>query len=208
MTTFTIIKHTSDNAPKQYVATDIRISIDKRNPARTYSMDIPVTMWHGTQLDTVPAQFRPLVQASLICSAEAILKTYLDTANRDQTQIPCEMFTLDALLARNTTGRMTAELLLGMWKQTHKYIMGIAPKLTELTGNTAKLAAYKSRLELHEKRLTALTTKSPETKLSNADLDKILINMDEVDFDTDYGAYVAERVEYVRGKLTEDSDAL
>lgn len=205
MTTFTITKTMAGSDSTMFTQPgDVVVSVDKRTPARSYSIAIPVTLWPVTE--DVPAHYRALVNSALLASAEAILKQYLDSTNRDQTSIPCALFTLETLTARSVTSRMTSDLLLGLWKQTRKYVLSIAPKLTELTGS--KLLAYKSRLELHEKRLSALTTKSPETKLSNADLDKILVNMDESDFDTDYGSYIAERVEVVRSKLAEDSDAL
>lgn len=208
-THFTIIKTVGTEkipAAQTPAGPTITIAIDKRTPARTYTVFIPAEQW--PTLTDVPTTYRPLVNAALVNSAESILKNYLDTANRDHTSIPMTAFTEEALLATSDLGRMTAERLLGLWRQSTKYVYSIAPKLVELAPNAARLAAYKQRLELHEKRLATLTTKTPETKLSNGDLDKLLVNMDDADFDTPYGAYLAERIETVRSKLAEDSDAL
>ena len=59
-----------------------------------------------------------------------------------------------------------------------------------------------------EKRLAKLTGKAPENTLSTADLDNILVNLAIEDLDTPYGEFIASRCEEIRGKLSEQNDAL
>ena len=120
--------------------------------------------------------------------------------------IPTSLFTLENLLASSAQRRMTAAMLLGMWRSSSKYILDIAPKLQSYTGSQA--LRYAANIERHEKRLTALTGRSPETVLSASDLDKLLVNLHDDDVDTPFGTYLADRTEEVRSKLVEDSDAL
>lgn len=186
------------------IANHVRVVCKKRNPARTFVIDVPASQWPNT--DDVPTAYRELVRGSLLDSASKILAGYTGNPARDQAAIPASMFTLEALISQTTSDRMTSEALINLFRQSNKYVFSIAPKLTELAGS--KLLAYKSRIERMEKRLAALCGRTPETKLSGNDLDNILVNLNDVDLDTPFGEFVAVRCEEVRAKLSEDSEAL
>ena len=184
----------------------VRVETRVRKPeSRAYTVDIPTTAWIDTR--EVPAQFRPLVDSALLDTCEQVLNTFVTSkATAGNPSIPTSLFTLENLLIASAQRRMTAAMLLGMWRSSSKYILDIAPKLTSMTGSA--LLRYQANIERHEKRLTALTGRNPETALSASDLDKLLVNLHDDDADTPFGTYLADRTEEVRSKLVEDSDAL
>lgn len=189
--------------PELYPST-VRVVCHKRSPARTYIVDVPTIQWPNT--DDVPSAYRELVRGALLDAASKILAGYTGNPARDQSAIPANLLALENLIAQGANDRMTSEALLNLWKQSKKYVFSIAPKLTELTGTN--LLKYKAKIERMEKRLTALCGRTPETKLSGNDLDNILVNLTDDDLDTPFGEFVAIRCEEVRGKLSDDGDAL
>lgn len=207
MTTYTITvtspKTTDVPAP---LAGHVRLDIRTRKPeSRAYTVDVPLTAW--PDVSEVPTVYRSLVASALIEAGESVLQTFVtSTKTAGNRQLPAALLSLDSMLASAESKRMTAAVLIGMWRNSCKYRLQIAPKLTTLQGS--KLLQYKAAIERHEKRLAALCGKSPETSLSADDLDKIMLNMADEDADTPLGAYFADRTEQVRAKLADDSDAL
>jgi hypothetical protein len=155
----------------------------------------------------VPAQFRLLVDSALLDACETQLNTFVTSkATAGNPNIPASLFTLESLLTATAARRMTSAMLLGLWRNSSKYVLDVAPKLTTLAGS--QLLRYQANIEKHEKRLTALCGRYPELTLSAADLDKLMVNLADDDADTQFGVYLADRTEEIRGKLTEDSEAL
>lgn len=183
-----------------------RIDTRTRKPeSRAYTIDLPTSALPDTS--EVPAQFRPLVDSALLDACEQTLNTFVTSkATAGNMQIPANLFDLDKLLTATASRRMTAALLIGMWRNSSKYVLDVAPKLTSQTGSA--LLRYQANIEKHEKRLSALTGKNPELNMSAEDLDKLLVNLTEADSETPYGEYLAQRTEEVRSKLVEDSEAL
>ena len=207
MTTYTITTTRTKFADvPQVPAQSVRIETRVRKPeSKAFTVDIPATKWIDTS--DVPAQYRALVDSALLDCAEQVLNGFVTSkATAGNSQIPVTLFELDALLASSATKRMTSAMLLGMWRNSNKYVLDVAPKLTTMTGS--QLLRYQANIERHEKRLTALCSRNPELSLSASDLDKIMVNLADDDADTAFGAYLADRTEEVRGKLTEDSEAL
>ena len=190
----------------QVPAQSVRIETRVRKPeSKAFTVDIPATKWIDTS--EVPTQYRALVDSALLDCAEQVLNGFVTSkATAGNPQIPVSLFELDALLASSATKRMTSAMLLGMWRNSNKYVLDVAPKLTTMTGS--QLLRYQANIERHEKRLAALCSRNPELSLSASDLDKIMVNLADDDADTAFGAYLADRTEEVRGKLTEDSEAL
>jgi hypothetical protein len=188
------------------IAGFIRVETRVRKPeSKAYTVDIPVTAMPDTS--TVPAQFRPLVDSALLDACEQTLNTFVTSkATAGNMNIPAHLFDLDKLLTATAQRRMTAALLIGMWRNSSKYALEVAPKLTSQTGSA--LLRYQANIEKHEKRLAALTGKNPELNMSAEDLDKLMVNLTEADSETPYGEYLAQRTEEVRSKLVEDSEAL
>jgi len=184
----------------------VRIETRVRKPeSKAYTVDIPTNAW--IDCEAVPSVFRALVESALTDCAEAVLNTFVTSKQTaGNANIPASLFSLDNLLANNATKRMTAAMLLGMWKASSKYVLDIAPKLQSMTGSQA--LRYAANIERHEKRLAALCGRNPETALSAADLDKLLVNLHEDDETSPFGEYLATRTEEIRAKLVEDSDAL
>ena len=207
MTTYTITTTRTKFADVPAIpAQSVRIETRVRKPeSKAFTVDIPSTKWIDTS--EVPSQYRALVDSALLDCAEGVLNGFVTSrATAGSSQIPVALFELDALLVSSATKRMTSAMLLGMWRNSVKYVMDVAPKLTTMTGS--QLLRYKANIERHEKRLSALCSRSPELALSASDLDKIMVNLADNDADTAFGAYLADRTEEVRSKLTEDSEAL
>jgi hypothetical protein len=147
------------------------------------------------------------VDSALLDACEQTLNTFVTSkATAGNMNIPAHLFDLDKLLTATAQRRMTAALLIGMWRNSSKYVLEVAPKLTSQTGSA--LLRYQANIEKHEKRLAALTGKNPELNMSAEDLDKLMVNLAEADSETPYGEYLAQRTEEVRSKLVEDSEAL
>lgn len=201
--TLTRTKTTDVPAP---IAGHIRLETRTRKPeSRAYTVDVPLSMWPTA--DDVPTVFRALVESALIDAGESALATFVTSrATAGNLNIPTTLLSLDALLTNTAAKRMTVALLLGMWRNSTKYVMDVAPKLASYTGS-AQLR-YAANIERHEKRLAALVGRSPELSLSAADLDKLLVNLHEDDESTPFGEFLATRTEEVRSKLAEDSEAL
>jgi hypothetical protein len=197
---------TKTNEVPALLLNNIRLETRIRKPeSRAYTVDLFIGDWISTS--EVPAQFRALVDSALIDAGEAVLNNFVTSkATAGNMNIPASLFTLEALLQSSAAKRMTVALLVGMWKQSSKYVLDVAPKLTSLQGSP--LLRYQAAIEKHEKRLAALAGRSPELTLSASDLDKIMVNLADDDADTSYGTYLADRTEEVRGKLVEDSEAL
>lgn len=188
------------------IAAHVRIETRVRKPeSRAYTVDIPTTAWIDTS--SCPVQFKPLVDSALLDAAEKVLSGFVtSTATRGNQHIPAKLLELDNLLNATASCRMTVAQLIGMWRNSSKYILDVAPKLAQYAGT--QLLRYQVNIERHEKRLGLLVGKNAETTLSATDLDKIMLNLADDDSDTPFGAYLADRTEEVRGKLAEDSDAL
>lgn len=191
--------------PVQPAAT-VRIETRVRKPeSKAYTIDIPTNAWIDTS--DVPSQYQALVDSALTECAEGVLNVFVTSkATAGNPNIPASLFTLESLLANNATKRMTSAMLLGLWRNSSKYVLDIAPKLTTMTGSA--LLRYQANIERHEKRLTAMTGRNPETALSASDLDKLLVNLHDDDELSPFGEYLATRTEEIRAKLVEDSDAL
>ena len=188
------------------IASHVRIETRIRKPeSKAFTIDIPTTHWLNT--DDVPSVYRALVDSALLDCAEGVLNVFVTSkATAGNSNIPANLFTLENLLASSANKRMTAALLIGMWRNSTKYVMDVAPKLTSLQGSP--LLRYQANIERHEKRLAALCSRAPESSLSASDLDKLMVNLADEDSETAFGAYLADRTEEVRSKLVEDSDAL
>lgn len=201
--TTTRTKFTDVPAP---IPSHIRIETRTRKPeSRAYTIDVPATLWPNT--DDVPTIYRALVDSALLDCAETALNTFITSkASAGNPNMPLGLLTLENLLSATAARRMTSALLLGMWRNSSKYILEVAPKLTEYAG--LQLLKYKANIERHEKRLTSLCARNPESLLSASDLDKLLVNLADADELTPFGDYLAARTEEIRSKITEDSEAL
>ena len=204
MTTFSIHRFTNPDDITESLPATTRVQVQKRIPTRYYVVDVPASMWPS--IDDVPDVYKALVNGALIASAEKILDRYVSNANNVHSTIPQTLFSLEAMLASSDSTRMTSKYIMQLWKNSHKYILGIAPKLALLTGS-AKLK-YMAAMETHEKRLTKLVGAKPETTLSERDLDLLLTTLDPADLETPLGEYIALRTEEIRPLIQAMDNAL
>ena len=110
----------------------VRVETRVRKPeSKAYTVDIPTTAWIDTS--DCPVQYRTLVDSALLECAENVLNTFVTSkATAGNPNIPTSLFTLENLLASSAQRRMTAAMLLGMWRSSSKYILDIAPKLQKI----------------------------------------------------------------------------
>lgn len=204
MTTFTISKFTDSNDIPECAQNTIQICIRKKTPNRYYMVEVPTTVWPC--IDDVPTVYKPLVQAALLNSAEKILDRYVSNVNNIHTMLPCDLLSLENLTANSQAQRMTTAYIIQLWRNSHKYILGVMPKLTEYKGS--QLLKYKAAIELHEKRLTKLVSSKAEFMLSVRDLELALATLAVEDMDTPLGEYVALRTEELRPLIEAMDNAL
>lgn len=183
-----------------------RIETRVRKPeSLAYTIDVPTTLLPN--VDAVPTIYRPLVESAVADALEEVLKGFVtSTKTAGNMQLPATLLALENLLAQSAAKRMTSAMLIGLWRNSSKYMLDVAPKLTSLQGS--QLLKYKAAIEKHEKRLTALCGREPEASLSADDLDKLLVNLTDTDANSQYGQFLADRTEAVRGKLVDVDDAL
>jgi len=179
-----------------------RVTRYAKNPARVYFTDV-----QSIDLSTVPGDFRSIVSAAIDDLLEDALQGYLSRNGGDEAPMPMynvpeTLFTLEAISAASGRARMTSARLLTLWHQSHKYVFTVAPKFTELQGTM--LLKYKDRVEKIEKLMGLLTGRKPHLHMSGTDLDVLIINLVPEDLETEFGQYIAERCETVRGALLED----
>jgi len=176
-----------------------RGNVYARNPARCYFADVP-----SIDTSSIPAEFRAILEGAIDDLLSGALKRVL-TTNPEATSCTDSLFTLDAISTNASRERMTSERLLALWHQSHKYVYTVAPKFTELQGTM--LLRYKARVEKIEKLMGLLTGRAPELRMSGADLDALILNLVPEDLETEFGQYVVERCETIRGALIEDQSS-
>ena len=198
------IQITTTGQPIVTAPASITVTVQTRDPVRYWTVAIPSQNWPGT--DDVPAHYRALVDAMLLNNAEAILSKYVKDATKSKQAIPLVMFSLEALTSVTTSGRMTGADLVNLWKQTHKYIYHVAVQLTSKQGSD--LLKYKANIEKHEKRIIALASKEPESKLTPKDVKMLLDTMSPEDQDGTYAQIVIARCEAVLEKQAVQDDAI
>lgn len=203
--TITITRTKVQDVPAP-LAQHIRIETRVRKPeSRAYTVDIPTASWVDTS--DCPVQYRSLVDSAFVDCAESVLNGFVtNTKTAGNNQIPATLFVLERLLAQNAAKRMTSAMLIGMWRNSSKYVFDVAPKLATMQGS--QLLRYQAAIEKHEKRLAALCGRSPETAMIADDLDKLMVNLSADDAETQYGQFIADRTEEVRAKLVDVEDAL
>ena len=182
----------------------ITVTVQTRDPVAYWTVAIPAQAWPPTA--DVSACYRALVDAMLLNNAESILSKYVKDASKSKTAIPLQAFSLEALTSVTTSGRMTGADLVNLWKQTHKYIYGVAVQLTSRSGSD--LLKYKANIEKHEKRIIALASKEPESKLTPKDIKMLLDTMSPEDQDGSYAAFVIAKCETVMEKQAVQDDAI
>lgn len=206
MSNLNITKTTPDqDLPVSTDATVSVITVQTRKPTTYWSVNVQLP-----DTSMVCSTFRPFVDACLAANAESILYKYIADESKTKEFIPSIMLSHDALTSATTSTRMTADNLVSMWKASTFFKTVAQAKLNaaKATGDNKRWLQLGAAIERNETRLRALTSKEPERKLSDKDLDNILINISEADFDTPFGAYVAERVQFTKDRRTSDDDAI
>jgi hypothetical protein len=203
MTTITI--YTTTTAPLATDPTNERvITATFRQPARSAHVVIDCTLLNEA-LETVPSQFRPIVEASLMTAAKDILSDYVKgfSVGVMPTEVDPGMFSYPAILDRaNNAGIqwLSKEEITEQWKASATYQAWIADSRFKTNPKFAKVVNYYGDL------ITKLAGKTSSYK--DSDLDLMLAKLKEEDLSTQLGAFVVRRIEALKAKpQAEELDA-
>lgn len=174
-----------------------RIVVRFRNPSRLFAIQVPDDAW---DLHEVPGRFKSMVEATLDTAAVSILRTYLESFSTVPTMIDIGMFSQEALIDAATSSNsnwLSKEELSDLWKAsaTRKRIYGDS----RYTANPA----YRKAVAKFEELILKLAGKS--VKIEHDTLDTILVKLDDVDLESEFGSFVVKRIETLKAKPVMDS---
>lgn len=182
--------------------TDRTIVIRGRQPSWVAAINLPSSHW--PDLSTVPAHFKPLIEAVIETSAKAILTRLIGSMAIKPTTINLAPFTPDNLISEATAVNseyLSKDQLTALWEtsQTRKDLIS-DPRYTT---NSAYRGAVSYFADLVIKLSGRTSRFTPE------ELDKILARLNTDDLDTELGSFVVRRIEQLKAKpVQEKADLL
>lgn len=169
------------------------ISVKFNNPVRKYWVQIEPAQW--TDLDTVPEQFRAVVDIALDNAAKSIFNNYLKAFSVIPSSMPdhilAESEILDAA-SNDSASWLSKEELEQAWKAsaTRKRIID--------TDKYTKSAEYRKVANMYSELVLKLSGNRVNIELDK--LDWIIAKMESEDFQTEFGIFVAKRVQKLKMK--------
>lgn len=169
-----------------------------RNPARVAHVLISTAAWVEMEaaLSAPEASaYRPLLSAVLETAAKSILAKRLGDMSVWPNEISPALFTSDAILteaAGANTEWLSKEELTQAWEQSATR----ANLTTDPRYNANK--AYRQAVSMFADLIIKLSGKT--SQYQEAELDKMIVKLDERDHDTEFGTFVLRRIEQIRNK--------
>ena len=169
------------------------ISVKFNNPVRKYWVQIEPAQWTG--LDTVPEQFRPIVDIALDNAAKNLFANYLKAFSTMPSTMPghilAESEILDAA-SNDSASWLSKEELEQAWKAsaTRKRIID--------TDKYQKSAEYRKVANLYAELVLKLS--GTRISIEPDKLDWILAKMEGDDLSTDFGIFVVKRIQKLKMK--------
>lgn len=169
------------------------ISVKFNNPVRKYWVQIEPSQW--TNLDTVPEQFRPIVDIALDNAAKAIFANYLKAFSTMPSTMPAHILAESEILdsaSNDSSSWLSKEELETAWKvsATRKRIID--------NEKYSKSAEYRKVANLYAELVLKLS--GTRVTIEPDKLDWILAKMEGDDLDTDFGIFVVKRVQKLKMK--------
>lgn len=169
------------------------ISVKFNNPVRKYWVQIEPAQWTG--LESVPEQFRPIVDIALDNAAKAIFANYLKAFSTIPSTMPdhilAESEILDAA-SNDSSSWLSKDELEASWKAsaTRKRIID--------NEKYSKSAEYRKVANLYAELILKLS--GTRVTIDPDKLDWILAKMEGDDLDTDFGIFVVKRIQKLKMK--------
>lgn len=187
----------SDPSTAAKVAADDEMTITQRwkNPARAIAVNIPATPWTNVEKN-VSAAYAPLLAAVLEGAAKRILKRHIEAYSVTPSTLKAALFNETALLDEATNGAsewLSKEELTSAWESsvTRQRLIVNNPKYRAS-------AEYRRAANYYAELILKLAGKTSAYKIE--DLDWMLAKMADEDLNTEFGAFVARRIEALRNK--------
>lgn len=187
----------SDPSTAAKVAADDEMTITQRwkNPARAIAVNIPATPWTNVEKN-VSAAYAPLLAAVLEGAAKRILKRHIEAYSVTPSTLKAALFNETALLDEATNGAsewLSKEELTSAWESsvTRQRLIVNNPKYKAS-------AEYRRAANYYAELILKLAGKTSAYKIE--DLDWMLAKMADEDLNTEFGAFVARRIEALRNK--------
>lgn len=187
----------SDPSAAAKVATDDEMTITQRwkNPARAIAVNIPATPWSNVEKN-VSAAYAPLLAAVLEGAAKRILKRHIEAYSVTPSTLKAALFNEAALLDEATNGAsewLSKEELTSAWESsvTRQRLIVQNPKYKAS-------AEYRRAANYYAELILKLAGKTSAYKVE--DLDWMLAKMADEDLNTEFGSFVARRIEALRNK--------
>lgn len=169
------------------------IVIRGRNPSWVAAVNIPRSALPDTT--TVPAEYRPLIDAVLLKATEGIFRALYGTGELKPASITLAPFNPDNIIAAATatnSDSLSREELQALWEQSQ------TRKDLVTTPQYQASPAYRKAVAYFTDMVLKLAARS--NNLTPAELDKVLARLNTDDLDTEFGAFVVRRVEQLKAR--------
>lgn len=192
----TVTVYSDPNAATKTAANDEMTIVQRwKNPARAFAVNIPSTPWTNVEKN-VSAAYAPLLSAVLESAAKRILKRHIEAYNVTPSTLKASLFTEAAMLDEATNGAsewLSKEELTSAWEAsvTRQRLIVKNPKYRAS-------AEYRRAANYYAELILKLAGKTSAYKIE--DLDWMLAKMADEDLNTEFGSFVARRVEALRNK--------
>lgn len=169
------------------------------NPTRKYWIQIPNTAWNG--LDTIPEQYRAIVEAALDNAAKDILLSYVKAYTISPSELPAHIFSPENIIdaaGNNDSSWLSKEELETAWKEsdTRKRIIE-----TDKYKNNAE---YRKVANLYADYILKLSGKRADIPADK--LDWILAKIEDTDLSGEFGIFVSKRISALKMKKNEKKE--
>lgn len=175
--------------------TNVRtIVVRWKSPARMIACTIPNAAFSAMRSE-VPAQYVPLIEATLEDTAKGIIKRFVESHSVPPSSIPDGAFSSAALIEAATishTDWLTKEELQQLWSAS-----ATRAKLVS-DPRYAGSKEYRTAVNYFSELVIKFAGKTSQFK--PVELDKVLAKLEDADLSSELGAFIVRRVEALKNK--------
>ena len=171
-----------------------------KNPARSATISLPLAIW--SDLDTVPEQYRPILDAVLENAARNILSKHLNSYSIWPSSLDAGYFAQPAIMDEATGANsvwLSKEELESAWRES-------ATRKAWVTRDDFKTSAALRKAVAHYEELV-LKLAGKTSQFAPTDLDLILAKLKDEDYSTELGSFIVRRVEAIKNRPTRTTAA-
>ena len=171
-----------------------------KSPARTATISVPLAIW--ADLDTVPEQYRAILDAVLETAVRSILSKHLKAFSLWPSTLDAGHFARDAILDEATGANsvwLSKEELESAWKDS-------ATRKAWVTRDDFKTSAPLRKAVAHYEELV-LKLAGKTSQFAPTDLDLILAKLRDEDYSSEMGSFIVRRVEAIKNRPVRTTDA-